>query len=94
MSLDEPLDEASLKRWLKSVLAGGTLTFHSHAQFRMDERGIPEAECMSALRAGKLADVGFEHGTWRYRMETSRVAVVVVVRSDEEAVILTCWRYP
>jgi len=34
----------------------------------------------------------FEHGTWRCRVETSRITVVVAFRSEHELVVVTGWR--
>lgn len=44
------------------------------------------------LRAGVVQPPDFEKGTWRYRVQTNRMAVVVAFRSSQELVVVTAWR--
>ena len=34
----------------------------------------------------------FERGSWRHRVKTNRICVVVVLLSETEAVVVTTWR--
>lgn len=50
-------------------------------------------DVLCVLRGSHINDEGeIEKGSVRYRMETSRMAVVFVLRSAEELVVVTAWR--
>lgn len=53
---------------------------------------LTTVDCENVLRGGVVRPGEYEHGTWRYRVETSRVTVVVAFRSESEIVIVTAWR--
>ena len=38
-------------------------------------------------------DWELERGTWRYRVETQRMAAVVAFRAETHAVVVTAWRF-
>lgn len=44
------------------------------------------------LRGGIVQPPEYEKGTWRYRVETGRMAVVIAFRSRSELVVITAWR--
>jgi hypothetical protein len=49
-------------------------------------------DCVNILRGGVVRPAELERGTWRYRVETARMAVVVAFRSRDTLVIVTAWR--
>jgi hypothetical protein len=53
---------------------------------------LTTVDCENVLRGGVVRPGEFEHGTWRYRVETSRITVVVAFRSEGELVVVTAWR--
>ncbi|MBI1851465.1 MAG: hypothetical protein HYR85_14085 [Planctomycetes bacterium] len=58
----------------------------------MLERVISTTDCMKALRSGRVDEPEFEHGSWRYRIQTRRLCVVVAFRSESELVMVSTWR--
>lgn len=63
-----------------------------HGQIGRRQPEIEEVDCENVLRGGVVRPGEYEHGSWRYRIETSRLAVVVAFRSENELVIVTAWR--
>ncbi len=51
-----------------------------------------EADCVNVLRAGVAEPPEFEKGSWRYRVNTNRICVVVAFRSETYLVVVTTWR--
>src|SRR5260370_20380410 len=64
-----------------------------HTGRRLRERNIDMVDVDNVLRTGRIDTEGrLEDGSWRYRMETDRMVVVVAFRSRSEMVIVTAWR--
>ena len=49
-------------------------------------------DCENVLRGGVVRQGEYEHGTWRYRVETNKTTVVIAFRSEQELVVVTAWR--
>ena len=49
-------------------------------------------DCANVLRGGFLEPAEWENGSWRYRVRTARMCVVIAFRSEREIVIVTAWR--
>jgi hypothetical protein len=47
---------------------------------------------VNVLRAGVVEPSEFERGSWRHRVKTNTMCVVVVLVSEREAVVVTAWR--
>jgi hypothetical protein len=58
------------------------------AEGRSEPRGLRERPPAGAVT--EPADL--VKGTWRYRIHTNRLSVVVAFRSEQEVVIVTAWR--
>jgi hypothetical protein len=46
----------------------------------------------NVLRGGVVQPGEYEGGTWRYRVSTDRIAVVIAFRAENELIIVTAWR--
>jgi hypothetical protein len=53
---------------------------------------LSTVDAVNVLRGGVPQPAEFENGSWRYRVHTERMAVVVVFRSASEIVVVTAWR--
>ena len=49
-------------------------------------------DCINILRGGKVREGEYENGSWRYRVETPKMAVVVTFIDEDELMIVTAWR--
>ena len=91
--LDEPLDPATARALIRSILADGSVRFSRHALEEMDKDGLSELDVTNVLRGGAVDPGELEHGTWRYRVRTGRIAVVIALRSETSLVVVTAWRF-
>ena len=82
-----------MKRLLVAILKSGLLAFSRHAYEEMAKDELTEIDVRNTLRAGAPAPGELEHGTYRYRVNTSRMAAVVAFRSEAHAVVVTAWRH-
>ena len=90
----------------KNIQKGGVTTYSKHALKEMTNDCLTFADVAHVLRAGRItARPEYKNGTWRYRMETQKICVMVAFRfesepevdvdadSDAEIVIVTVWRF-
>ena len=90
--MDEPLAPQIARALIRSILITGRFTFSSHAVDEMSADGLATVDCVNVLRGGVVRPAEYERGSWRYRVETQRITVVVVFRSTEQLVVITAWR--
>lgn len=90
--LDEPFSPLQVRRLIRDVLNDGNLEFSSHALEEMLQDGLSEMDIVNVLRGGWPDPGEYEKGSWRYRISTSRIGVVVAFRDDSWAVVVTAWR--
>jgi hypothetical protein len=76
-----------------AILANGTLSFTRHAYEEMANDKLTEVDIVNTLRGGKVRPGELVSGTYRYRVETSRIAVIVAFRTETSAVVITAWRF-
>ena len=88
----EPLSPAAAKRYLRAILETGALSFSGHALTEIEKDGLTTVDCVNVLRAGVVELPEFERGSWRYRVRTARITVIVAFRSETSAVVVTAWR--
>ena len=88
----EPLDPAAAKTLVRTILDAGTVSFSRRAREELREDGLTTVDAVNALRGGVVSPGELEHGTWRYRVRTARLVVVVAFRSEIELVVVTGWR--
>ncbi len=58
----------------------------------MAKDGLAEIDVVNVLRGGVVEPGEWENGSWRYRVRTSRIAVVAAFRSETMLVVVTAWR--
>lgn len=91
--MKEPLDPSAAKKLIKAILGpGGDVSFSQHATAEMAKDGLTAVDCVNVLRGGVVEFPELERGTWRYRVRTNRIAVVVAFRHEKRLVIVTAWR--
>ena len=90
--MDEPLAPEAAKRLLRNILKAGRFIYSRHAKEEMLDDDLTTVDCENVLRGGAVRPGEYESGTWRYRVETSRITVVVAFRTEQELVVVTAWR--
>jgi hypothetical protein len=86
------VDAASARKLLREILATGRLWYSGHAKDEMARDQLTTLDVVNVLRAGVVEPSELERGSWRHRVKTNRICVVVVLRSEMEAVVVTTWR--
>lgn len=90
--MDEPLCPDDARRLIRAILACGGVLYSRHAEIEMSADGLGRLDCDLALRSGAVQPGEFERGTWRDRVETKRIVVVIAFRFADEIVVVTAWR--
>lgn len=68
-------------------------SFTKHAREQMIERDLIVGDVLNVLRAGIIYDdPECEHGSWRYRIQTTKITVVFAFNSPDKIKIITAWR--
>jgi hypothetical protein len=88
----EPLDPTRARQRIRNILNSGTVSFSGHALEEMAKDNLTTVDCTNVLRGGVVEPPEFERGTWRYRVRTNRIYVVVTFRSETQLVVVTAWR--
>ena len=87
----DPLEPAVARQWIRRIIEEGTVTFSAHALEEMAKDGMTTVDCGNVLRGGGVEPPELERGSWRYRVRTSRMCVVVAFRSSTELKVVTAW---
>jgi uncharacterized protein DUF4258 len=88
----EPLNPARAKPLIRRILDAHEVRFSKHALEEMARDELTTVDCTNGLRGGVVEPPEFERGTWRYRVRTNRLYVVVAFRSETQLVVVTAWR--
>lgn len=88
----EPLDPTRARLVIRSIVNSGTVSFSGHALEEMAKDDLTTVDCTNVLRGGVVEPPEFERETWRYRVRTDRIYVVVAFRSETQLVVVTAWR--
>ena len=90
--MDEPLAPEAAKRLIRDILRNGRFIYSKHAKAEMLDDDLTTVDCENVLRGGVVRPGECDRGTWRYRVETSKITVVIAFRSEQELVVVTAWR--
>lgn len=90
--MDEPLDTTEAERLIRSILENGVVRFSGHAEDEMENDELEKIDCKNVLRAGWVEPPEWENGSWRYRVCSHKITVVVAFRSESQLVVVTVWR--
>jgi len=93
MMLNEPLRPLQAKALICEILSGGEVTYSKpHALERLQKWNVSTVDCVNVLRGGVVAEAEFENGSWRYKVYTQRIAVIIRFESEDVLQIVTAWR--
>lgn len=91
--LDKPLRPDAAKRRIAECLSpGGIVSPSKHACEEMQKDNLGIVDCINVLRGGVVEEPEQVNGTWRYRVRTAQIVVVVAFRSETHLRIVTAWR--
>ena len=87
-----PVPPIHAKRLIRDILQRGVFSYSRHAKDEMLKDAMTTLDCENVLRAGVVQPPELERGTWRHRVDTARMAVVIAFRSEMELIVITAWR--
>jgi hypothetical protein len=90
--LDEPLESEAAHRLIRTIVRDGTVRFSGHALAEMKKDALTTVDCVNVLRGGVVEPAEFENGSWRYRVRTTKICIVVAFRSEDSLAVVTAWR--
>ena len=88
----EPLDPTAAKRLIQQILKSGSVTPSQHALDQLKAREMTMVDVANVLRGGYVDGSEEVNRTWRYRIRTAHMVVVIAFRSESELRIVTGWR--
>jgi hypothetical protein len=88
----EPLHPTRARQLIRRILTSGKVGFSKHALDEMAKDDLTTVDCTNVLRGGMVEPPEEVSGTWRYRIRTARIYVVVAFRSETQLVVVTAWR--
>lgn len=90
--LKEPLEPGKARRLIQEILEKGSVTLSGHAESALADDRLSVPDAINVLRAGVVEPAEFEKDSWRYRVRTQKIVVVVAFRSASELRVVTAWR--
>jgi hypothetical protein len=90
--IDEPLKPDEVRRLVRQILRAGRFGYSGHAKLEMFADGLTTVDCVNVVRGGVPQPGELEKGSWRYRIVTDKITVVVAFRSEDHVVVVTAWR--
>jgi hypothetical protein len=93
--LSEPLNPIIARNLARYILEWGVAGFSRHSFEEMDDETPPltQVDVVNVIRAGTYRAPEFVNGSWRYRIETQKIAVVIAFRGVQELRVVTTWRF-
>lgn len=89
----EPLNPQYAKTLILNIIKKGVITYaQPHALDRMVERRMNSVDCVNVLRGGLVQEGECVSGSWRYRVCTPKMCVVVRFESETVLEVVTAWR--
>jgi hypothetical protein len=91
--MKEPFSRNEAKKRIQVIFREGDIIFSGHAEKELAKDELTTNDARNVLRAGKILEPPeLVHGTWRYRLQTEKMVVVVAFISESKLKIVTAWR--
>ena len=90
--MKEPLDPSTAHRLARSILKDGIVSYSTHAQEEMAKDDLSALDCVNVIRGGVVEPGEFSGRSWRYRIRTNRIVVIIAFRAKSELRVVTAWR--
>jgi hypothetical protein len=91
--MKEPFSRNEAKKLISRILHEGSTVFSRHALEELEKDGLSTVDATNVLRAGAITEEPeLERDTWRYRVHTERMVVVVAFTSESKLKVVTAWR--
>jgi len=87
-----PLSPGDVRAIVLGVLQYGQVSFSRHAREEMENDDLHTTDCVNVLRGGVYEPPELIGGTWRYRVSTQRICVVIAIPAQDRVRVVTAWR--
>jgi hypothetical protein len=87
-----PYKPARAKQLIRDILANGVVSFSKHAMVELKNDKLETTDCVNVLRGGVVEPPELINGTWRYRVVTRLICVVISFPDEDEVRVVTAWR--
>ncbi len=91
-SFRPPFDPSRARDKIREILQDGTVVWSNHSYVELAKDSMTTIDAVNVLRGGTVRQPEFEHGGWRYKVETQKMAVIVAFDSPTELCVVTAWR--
>ena len=91
---NKKLDRYHAKRIAQEILRDGTVSYTTHCESELRDDSMDTVDAANVIRCGKIEMEPELHksGSWRYRVETQRMAVVIEIHAKMRLRVVTAWR--
>ena len=87
------LAQKEARKLLSEILASGVLHFSNHARKEMAVDNLTQNDVLNVLAGGHITEPGeLVNGSWRYRVRTDQIGVVVAFADSGRVAVVTAWR--
>jgi hypothetical protein len=87
-----PMKPDDARKLARDIVENGVVDFSGHALDEMANDELHTTDCLNIVRAGVYSAPEYEKGELRYRVQTTRICVVVTFESDTRIRVVTAWR--
>lgn len=95
IDIESRLDKTQARKLLSEFFNTdpNLVSYSSHALQRMRERDLMAGDVINVIRSGEIIDEPeFEKNSWRYKVETTRIAVIVAFNNPNHIIVVSTWR--
>ena len=85
----QPLSAAEARKLAREILVRGTVSFTKHCLEELRKDGMTTVDATNIIRGGAYAEAEWEHGGWRHRAWTQRMAVVIEFDTETKLIVVT-----
>lgn len=91
--MKEPLNRNQAIKLIQVICLQGTVVVSRHAETELAKDDLTTVDARNVLRGGRILEAPeLVNGSWRYRIHTEKMVVVVAFASESELKIITAWR--
>jgi hypothetical protein len=87
--MKQPLAAVEARKLARLILAKGTVIFTTHCLRELAKDGKTTVDATNVIRGGSYLEAEWEHGAWRHRAQTQRMAVVIEFETEAELIVVT-----
>ena len=87
----DALEPREAHRLIRQAIGSGSTVISPHFVKRLTDRGLDMQDCINVLTSGTVDPPELEKGSWRYRVRTQHIEVIVTFRSATEIVLVSAW---